>query len=168
MRSRRRLALPFLLLALAACSDGTTPAPDASTPQEDGQIAAPTVPGRGQTELPTVAEQQEALAAAGESTEAFAAALEAGQSEVGQVADVPGGPHLLRVVCTSSDGGPVTVTVVAAGTELTSYQAPCVPVFQGGSTMADSDPFEVPAGPVDVGVTAAAESVVAVGLVAAG
>ncbi|MBO0920177.1 hypothetical protein J1G42_04965 [Cellulomonas sp. zg-ZUI222] len=171
MRSRRRLALPvLLLLTVAACSEGTTPEPEPSASASDGQIAAPTVPGRGQTELPTVEEQQEALASAGESTEAFAAPLDAGESEVGQVADVPAGPYLLRVVCTSSDGGPVTVTVAAAadGTELTSYQAPCAPVFQGGSTMADSDPFEVPAGAVDVGVTAAADSVVAVGLVAAG
>lgn len=170
MRSRRRLALPvLLLLTLAACSEGTTPEPEPSASASDGQIAAPTVPGRGQTELPTVEEQQEALASAGESTEAFAAPLDAGESEVGQVADVPAGAHLLRVVCTSSDGAPVTVTVAAAdGAELTSYQAPCVPVFQGGSTMAESDPFEIPGGTVDVGVKAAADSVVAVGLVAAG
>jgi len=166
MRSGRLLALPVLVLALGACTEGTTtPDQGASTPAE---MAAPTVPGRGGTELPTVADQQEALAAGGDATEAFAAPVDAGGTEVGQVPDVAAGSYLLRVVCTSSDGGPVTVTVAASGADLTSYQAPCVPVFQGGSTMADSDPFEVPGGVLDVGVTASADSVVAVGLVPAG
>jgi len=163
MRSRRRLAaVPFLLLALAACS-GDDPAPEPSTDLE----TIPAIEGRGDQELPTADAQREALAAAGEVTEALVAPLAAGATETAQVPDAPAGSYLLRVVCTSSDGAPVVVTVRGGETELTSYQAPCVPVYQGGSTMADSDVFEVPGGALDVTVTAAAESVVAVGLAAA-
>jgi len=152
--------VPLLLLTLAACSDADTPEPDLES--------VPTIEGRGESDLPTADEQQAALVATGDVTEVLAAVLDEGAEEAAQVADAPAGPHLLRVVCTSSDGAPVVVTVSAAGSDLTSYQAPCVPVFQGGATMADSDAFEVPGGALDVAVAATTESVVAVGLVAAG
>ena len=149
--------VPFVLLALAACSDGTQAAPD-------GSAAPLPAKGTGNSELPTVDDQRAALQAAGESAEVVVTTVAGDATATGQVADVAAGPHMLRVVCTSSDGAPVTVTVTAGEAELTSYQAPCVPVYQGGTTMADSDPFEVPAGAVDVTVAAGAESVVAVGL----
>jgi len=165
MRSRRRLAVvPFVLLALGACSDGTTPEPQDDAPD----MGAPTIEGRGDTELPTPDDQQAVLEDSGDATSAVTALLAAGASESGQVTGAQAGSHLLRVVCTSSDGAPVTVTVTAGESELTSYQAACVPMFQGGATMADSDAFEVPAGDVAISVTAAAESSVAVGLVPAG
>lgn len=154
--------VPLVLLALAACTDGTQPAPDE-------QISSGPLPGKGtgNSELPTVDDQRGALQAAGESAEALVSVVAGDATATGQVADVAAGPHVLRVVCTSSDGAPLTVTVAAGETELTSYQAPCVPVYQGGTTMADSDAFEVPAGTVDITVAAGAESVVAVGLAAA-
>ncbi len=156
--------VPFVLLALGACSDGTTPEPQDDAPD----MGAPTIEGRGDTELPTPDEQQAVLEDSGDAASAVTALLAAGASESGQVTGAQAGSHLLRVVCTSSDGAPVTVTVTAGDSELTSYQAACVPVFQGGATMADSDAFEVPAGDVDISVTAAAESSVAVGLVPVG
>ncbi|UZN02642.1 hypothetical protein [Cellulomonas sp. S1-8] len=168
MRLRRRLAaVPFLLLALAACSDDAAPEPTAA-PEDSASVPAITGEGRGGTELPSVEDQQGALGAAGDATEVLAAPLAEGATETAQVAEATAGPHLLRVACTSKDGAPVIVTVTAAGAELTSYQAPCTPVFQGGTTVADSDPFDVPAGALDVSVVAATEAVVAVGLVAAG
>ena len=162
MRSRRRLAavpLSLLVLALAACSGG----------DGDGDTleSAPTIAGRGGTELPTPDEQQAALESAGEVTQVLAAAIAPDAPEVAQVAEAPTGPHVVRVACTSSDGAPLTITVSAGGQDLTSYQAACVPVFQGGATIADSDPFELPGGAVDVNVVAASESVAAVGLAAA-
>lgn len=156
MRSRRRLAaVPVLLLALAACSG------------DDPFNGAPTIEGRGGTELPGVEENAEVLESAGEATPVVSAQLDAGATETGTAAGAEAGPHLLRVVCSSSDGAPVTIVVTAGESELTSYQGACVPVFQGGSTMTDSDAFEVPGGDVEVKVTAASESVVAVGLVPA-
>lgn len=163
MRSRRRLAaVPVLLLALAACSDGSAPAPDTTL-----TAPAPTGASDEPAGLPSVDDQRGALAAAGDATEALVAPVAAGATGTAQVADATAGTYRLRVVCTSTDGAPVVVTVSAAGGELTSYQAPCIPVFEGGATMADSDVFDVPAGALDVSVEAAAESVVAVGLVAA-
>lgn len=131
-------------------------------------VPAVTGEGAGATELPTVDDQTAALESSGGATQAVAATVAAGATETGQVADAPAGSHLLRVACTSSDGAPLTVTVTAAGTELTSYQAPCIPTFEGGTTLADSDAFQVPGGAVDVTVVAASESSFAVGLVAAG
>ncbi|MBO3088149.1 hypothetical protein [Cellulomonas dongxiuzhuiae] len=169
MRSRRRLAaVPLLLLALAACSDGTTPPDGADAPEENLSPPPVTGEGKGATELPPVADQSAALEAAGGAVQALAAEIAGGATETAQVAETTAGPHLLRVACTSSDGAPVTVTVAAGGNDLTSYQAPCIPMIEGGSTMADSDAFEVPGGPVDVSAVAASDSTVAVGLVPAG
>jgi len=151
--------VPLILLALGACTGGQEP------DQPDESFAVPEITGRGGTELPS---QEDVRAALDDATEAFAGQVDAAGTGTGQVADAAAGPHVLRVVCTSTDGAPVTVSVSAAGADLTSYQAPCAPVFQGGSTMAESDAFEVPAGALDVSVAANSESVVAVGLVAAG
>lgn len=131
-------------------------------------VPAVTGEGAGATELPAVEDQSAALEASGGAIEALAATVAAGATETAQVAEAPAGSHLLRVACTSSDGAPLTVTVTSAGSELTSYQAPCIPTFEGGTTMADSDPFDVPGGPVDVIVVSPSESSYAVGLVAAG
>ena len=169
MRSRRRLAVlaaPLVVLALGACSDDA-PAPEATSTEDAMDMGAPTIEGRGGTELPSLDENTAVLEDAGGTSPVVAATLDAEGTESEQVAGVEAGSYVLRVVCTSSDGAPVTVTVTAGDSELTSYQAACVPVFQGGSTMADSDAFEVPAGDVQVSVEAASESVVAVGLVPA-
>lgn len=163
MRSRRRLAaVPLLLLALAACSDGT----GGDAPDQDASVPAITGEGQGATELPTVDDQKAALAASGEATEALAATVAEGATEKAQIAEAAAGSYTVRVVCTSKDGAPVTVTLASAGADLTSYQAPCTPVFEGGTMIADSDPFQVPGGAVDVTVVANTESAVAVGLAA--
>ncbi|GIG40279.1 hypothetical protein [Cellulomonas phragmiteti] len=171
MRIRRRLAAaPFLLLALAACSDdaATTPDADADAPEDNLSLPPITGEGRGSTELPALEDQTGALEASGGGPAALAATIAAGATEAGQVAEAAAGSYTLRVACTSSDGAPLTITVSAAGSDLTQYQAPCTPVFQGGTTMADSDPFQVPGGPLELGVVAASDSAVAVGLVPAG
>lgn len=164
MRSARRLAvLPLVLLTLAACTGG-----DDAAPAPEESMTIPAIEGRGEDmTLPEATEQSAALASTGDVVEAWSGALAADEEQTGQ-AEVAAGQQSLRVACTSEDGAPVTVTVSAAGEEVTSFQAPCVPVYQGGTTMADGDPFEVPGGVVDVVVVAAAASTVAVGLVAAG
>ncbi len=161
MRSRRRLAVvPVLLLALVACSD------DTSAPEDDASFPPITGEGRGGSELPAPEDQAAALESSGAVVEVFSGALAEGETGSGQVADVAAGTQLLRVVCTSQDGAPVTVTVTAGDDEVTSYPAPCAPVFQGGATMSDSDAFDVPGGALDVTVTANTGSVAAVGLIA--
>lgn len=160
MRSRRRLAavpLSLLVLALAACSGG----------DDDTLDSAPTIPGRGGTELPSADEQKAALDSFGDYVSVLAAEISPDAPESAKVEDAPAGTHVVRVACSSSDGAPLTITVSAEGKDLTSYQAACVPVFQGGATIADSDPFELPGGAVDVNVVAASQSVAAVGLAAA-
>lgn len=159
MRSRRRLAavpLSLLVLALAACSGG----------DDDTLDSAPTIPGRGGTELPSADDQKAALDSFGEYVFVLSSEISPDAPESVKVEDSTAGSHVVRVACTSSDGAPLTITVSAEGKDLTSYQAACVPVFQGGATIADSDPFELPGGAVDVNVVAASESVAAVGLAA--
>lgn len=172
MRSRRRLApallapallSPVVLVALAACSDGPAPEPDASP-----SVSAPTGAGQTTPEPPTPDDQRAALASAGDATDLFAGEVTGGASQQASVADVAAGSYAPRVVCTSADGAPVTVTVVAAGAELASYEAPCVPLIEGGATMADGSSFDVPGGALDVTVAAVTDAVVAVGLVPAG
>ncbi|ADG75831.1 hypothetical protein Cfla_2948 [Cellulomonas flavigena DSM 20109] len=160
MRSRRRLAaapLSLLVLVLAACSSGS---------DGDTLDSAPTIPGRGGTELPSADDQRAALESSGDAVFVLSAEISPDAPESVKVEEAPAGTHVVRVACTSSDGAPLTITVSAGGQDLTSYQAACVPVFQGGATIADSDPFELPGGAVDVNVVAAAESVAAVGLAA--
>ena len=162
MRSRRRLAavpLSLLVLALAACSSG-------SDGDGDTLDSAPTIPGRGGRELPAAAHHNAALESSGEAVFVLSADISPDAPESVKVEDAPAGPHVVRVACTSADGAPLTITVSAGGQDLTSYQAACVPVFQGGATIADSDAFELPGGAVDVNVVAASESVAAVGLAA--
>ncbi|WP_152667266.1 hypothetical protein [Cellulomonas sp. FA1] len=165
MRPRRRLAAlllaPAAALVLAACSDGEAPAPGPTSP------VAPRA-GAGASEPPSPDDQRAVLAQTGDATEAFAGAVAGGGTQRATLADVTAGSYAPRVVCTSDDGAPVTVTVVADGAEVASSEAPCVPLVEGGATMADGPSFDLPGGAVDVTVTAATDAVVAVGLVAAG
>lgn len=161
--------LPFALLTLTACTSDE-PAPDTAPDSGPGEVSMPPVTGEGlgATELPPAADLEAALASTGDVTAGYAGAVTPDAPVAVQAADVAAGSVLLRVACTSDDGAPVTVGVSAAGAPLTSYQAPCVAVIEGGSTMADSDPFQVPGGAVDLTVEAPAEAVVAIGFVAAG
>ena len=156
--------LPIALLVLTACTAGTEP--DAEGP---GEVSMPPVTGEGlgATELPPAEDLEAVLTSSGDVTGGFTGNVTPEAPVTADVPEVAAGSVLLRVACTSDDGAPVTVSVAAAGAPLTSYQAPCVPVFEGGSTMADSDAFQVPGGALQLTVEAPAEAVVAIGFVPA-